>query len=187
MGDTFYGDGLRFSCARCSYCCRGEPGFVFLSPADLLRLMRRTKLDFKSFFGKYCTLIDCGTGMALSLRDVRRKGAGEGAAPSYDCVFWGDEGCEVYEDRPVQCSTYPFWESILRSEESWREEARYCPGIGRGEPKPKPYIDACLAARREAGTFTIPYGVDPESADENTILGGEGLGPDAPDAVEGQE
>jgi len=183
MGEAFYAEGLRFSCARCSYCCRGEPGFVFLSAPDLARLLRRFKLDFKRFFSEYCTLVDAGTGMALSLRDVARKIGIEARSVSHDCVFWGEGGCEVYEDRPVQCSTYPFWASILASEDSWTEESRWCPGIGRGgEFFPRERIEACLSARRDAGMIVLPYGVDPESADEDTILGRPRLGPDAPHA-----
>jgi hypothetical protein len=123
--------------------------------------------------------------MALSLRDVKRSGGRFGA--SYDCVFWGEGGCEVYENRPIQCSSYPFWASILESEEAWLEEARSCPGIGKGELRPRSHIEACMSARRVAGMFLLDYGVDPECADEDTILGGKGLGPDAFDAGEGKE
>jgi Fe-S-cluster containining protein len=160
---------------------------VFLSEADLRRLLKRLRLDFKGFFKDYCILVDAGNGMALSLRDVRRRSGPGGTGQSYDCVFWREGGCEVYEDRPLQCTTYPFWASIVDSEESWRDEAGSCPGIGAGELWSRTHIDSCISARREAGTLLLAYGVDPESADENTILGGSRLGPDAPDAVEGQE
>jgi uncharacterized protein len=181
LGEPFYAAGLRFSCARCSYCCRGEPGFIFLSHGDLRRLLRRLSLDFKTFFRQYCTLVDTGVGMALSLRDVERENH------VHDCVFWGSEGCAIYEDRPVQCSTYPFWSSIMVSKASWLGEARSCPGIGSGELRSRDYIEERLLARRKAGTIVLAYGVDPECSDEDTILGSSGLGPDAADAVEGQE
>jgi uncharacterized protein len=193
MGDPFYASGLRFSCARCSYCCRGDPGFIFLTKGDLRRLLRRLSLDFKTFFREYCTLVDAGTGMALSLRDVAAQGSGKdgtdkgGTRPVYECVFWGGGGCSVYEDRPIQCSTYPFWVSIVDSKASWREEARSCPGIDAGELRTRDYIEERLLARRRARTIVLDYGVDPECSDENSILGSEGLGPDAPDAVEGEE
>ncbi len=160
-----YAKGLRFSCARCSACCRGEPGYVFLSRADLGRLLKRLGLDFKSFYREYCTLVDVGTGMALSLREVRR---GDG---SLDCALWRPEGCGVYEDRPVQCSTYPFWPSVLESARSWRDEASSCPGIGAGEALPREAIEERLLARREAAALVLGYGVDPEGADEAAILG----------------
>jgi uncharacterized protein len=175
MADPFYAQGLSFSCARCSSCCRGEPGYVFLAKEDLRRLLRRLGLDFKRFYKDYCILVDAGTGMALSLRE----------SADFDCVFWGPGGCGVYEDRPVQCSTYPFWASILASKSSWREEGRSCPGIGAGETRSRGYIEERLFARRRAGTIVLSYGVDPECSDEDTILGSEGLGPDPAHAVEG--
>jgi Fe-S-cluster containining protein len=169
MADVFYAEGLRFSCARCSGCCRGEAGYVFLSKEDLIRLLRRLSLDFKRFFQEYCTLVDTGTGMALSLRDVARSE--KGGKASFDCALWGEEGCSVYEDRPVQCRTYPFWASIVEDDASWRREARSCPGMGSGELRSRAYIEERLLARRGAGTLVLSYGVDPECADEATILG----------------
>jgi Fe-S-cluster containining protein len=173
--DPFYAEGLRFSCTRCSVCCRGEPGYVFLSKEDLRKLLRRLGLDFKSFFREYCTLVDEGMGMALTLR--------ENAA--YDCVLWGAEGCTVYDDRPAQCSTYPFWASILDSMASWNAEARNCPGIGGGELRSRKYIEKRMIARRGAGSIVLSYGVDLECLDENTILGSEGLGSDPAHAFQG--
>ena len=51
--------------------------------------------------------------------------------PNHDCVFWSD-GCTVYEARPGQCRTYPFWSSNLESTDRWAREARDCEGIGQG-------------------------------------------------------
>jgi Fe-S-cluster containining protein len=195
MVEPFYAGGLRFSCSRCSACCRGEPGYVFLAKDDVLALLRRRGLAFKGFFRDYCTLVDVGTGMALSLREVSRREVsrrevsrgGEFLAEdvSKDCVFWGEEGCGVYEDRPAQCRTYPFWSSIVDSEAAWREEAHSCPGIGSGELRSRVYIEERLLERRGAGPLVLSYGVDPECTDEDTILGGQGLGPDSAHAVEG--
>ena len=42
------------------------------------------------------------------------------------CIFLGDDGkmCTIYEARPVQCRTYPFWPNIMQSKEKWDEECR---------------------------------------------------------------
>ena len=54
--------------------------------------------------------------------------------PNLDCVFWRDGvGCEVYEVRPVQCRTFPFWPEVLESEDSWLEYSAECPGMDRGK------------------------------------------------------
>lgn len=161
MYEPFYAGGLRFSCSKCSSCCRGGPGYVFLSKGDLDRLLRFLRLDFPRFFRDYCTLVDTGMGLSLSLAEK----------PNYDCVFWTQRGCSVYEARPVQCSTYPFWSAIVDSEQSWEDEALRCPGMGRGELRSKAYIEERLYERRAAGTIILEYGCDPECIDADTILG----------------
>lgn len=54
--------------------------------------------------------------------------------PNGDCVFYDNPSrrCRVYEVRPLQCRTWPFWRSNLRSAEAWERTCRACPGSGRG-------------------------------------------------------
>jgi Fe-S-cluster containining protein len=47
------------------------------------------------------------------------------------CVFYS-QGCGIYPVRPLQCASYPFWFSNLRSETRWRALRRGCPGIDQG-------------------------------------------------------
>jgi len=161
MDDPYYAQGLRFSCVKCSSCCRGAPGYVFLSKSDLARLLDCLHLDFPRFFRDYCTLVDSGIGLSVSLAEK----------DNYDCVFWSDRGCSIYDSRPVQCSTYPFWSNIVDSPEEWKSESARCPGIGRGELRSRHYIEDRLYERRSAGTIILEYGTDPESIDADTILG----------------
>jgi hypothetical protein len=138
MGDSFYGRGLRFECQRCSGCCRHDPGFVHLSESDLARLIAWSGLARESFIKAYCRWVPRGDGQeTLCLLEK----------PGYDCVLW-DGGCVAYEQRPLQCSTYPFWPSLLCDEDWWDANARDCPGIGKGPLHPLEEIDACLEARR---------------------------------------
>ncbi|HET7838323.1 MAG TPA: YkgJ family cysteine cluster protein [Rectinemataceae bacterium] len=161
MGEPFYVDGLRFGCTRCSACCGGEPGYVFLSKDDLRRLLDRFKLDFGEFFREYCRLVDTGLGMAISLAEK----------PNYDCTFLGEGGCSVYDARPVQCSTYPFWAGVLESPQTWQSEASYCPGIGKGELVGRDLIERRLSERKTAGTILLAYGADPETLSADKVLG----------------
>jgi len=54
--------------------------------------------------------------------------------PNGDCVFFDGKsrGCTVYEVRPRQCRTWPFWESNLKTPEAWEETCAICPGSGQG-------------------------------------------------------
>ncbi len=60
---------------------------------------------------------------------------------SRPCIFWDEEGkgCSVYELRPKQCRTYPFWKEILASEDAWRKEADACGGIEPGGDRGRLY------------------------------------------------
>ena len=121
--DSFYKDGLRFSCKMCSYCCRGEPGFVYLSRTDLDQLLKETKSEETEFIEKYCRWVPYYDGSeVLCLKETEK----------FDCIFWNG-GCSVYKARPVQCSTYPFWDYLLKDKKSWDEGAKDCPGINNGE------------------------------------------------------
>ena len=50
-----------------------------------------------------------------------------------DCIFWAEGvGCTVYELRPRQCRTWPFWRLNLDERSTWDDAARGCPGINHG-------------------------------------------------------
>ncbi len=65
-----------------------------------------------------------------------------------DCIFLSDTGCRIYPVRPLQCSSYPFWGSVLSSEEQWEDEAKECPGINNGKLHTKEEIEDWLDKRR---------------------------------------
>jgi Fe-S-cluster containining protein len=139
-----------FECAACSFCCSGAPGFVWLDRADLDRLLEHLKMSQDAFIEAYCRWVETGEGRALSLRE---KKAGKN---TYDCIFLSQGKCSVYPARPLQCRTYPFWKEIVSTRERWEEEARACPGIGRGSPVPTTLIDAYLTERRKHRKLYYP-------------------------------
>ena len=126
----FYADGLRFSCKRCSQCCRHESGFVFLSEKDVVRMAEALKIGCEEFSLSFCRWIPQVNGIEqLSLKEKS----------NLDCILWAisaganaDGGCSVYESRPLQCRSFPFWPSMLNSSVSWEAAAKDCPGIGQG-------------------------------------------------------
>ena len=122
MSRCFYGNGLKFECQRCLYCCSYEPGYVYLSREDIINGANATALSPRDFISVYCRLVDFGTFSMVSLKEKE----------NYDCIFLTREGCSIYQSRPLQCRTYPFWPSVMESWESWEKEGRSCPGIGKG-------------------------------------------------------
>lgn len=69
------------------------------------------------------------------MRFVRRVGSRYSLIekPGGDCVFWERErGCTVYEARPEQCRTWPFWPDNVETPEDWARTESICPGAGNG-------------------------------------------------------
>ena len=140
----FYDKGLRFECQMCSYCCSSEPGYVYLTEADLDAASKEMGVDRDTFISLYCRLVDFGMYYLVSLRE----------RSDYDCIFLTDKGCAIYKARPVQCRTYPFWKNVMESEESWKNEGKSCPGIGKGNVIPNKEIERRLK-ENEAAPFMI--------------------------------
>jgi len=116
----WYRDGLRFECTRCGNCCSGFPGTVTVNEAEVATLAEHVELDAETFRARYTRLMGDGS------ESLREK-------PNWDCVFWSREhGCLVYEARPTQCRTWPFWRGNVESRARWEAEAEHCPGMNDG-------------------------------------------------------
>lgn len=130
----FYEKGLQFECTGCNYCCSCEPGYVFLSQEDLDRLCAFTALSEDRFIEVYCRKIHIDNFYMISLLEK----------DNFDCIFLTKKGCSVYEARPHQCRTYPFWRSIVENKETWDTEMASCPGMGKGKKYSKEEIERLL-------------------------------------------
>lgn len=118
--EPWYAPGLRFACERCGRCCKGpEPGYVWVSDREIARLAAALGLSVEDFTRRYVR------------RVFERFSLVERA--NNDCVFYEDgKGCTVYDARPDQCRTFPFWPKHFATEQTWRAAAAECPGIGKG-------------------------------------------------------
>jgi uncharacterized protein len=120
MSTPWYADGLRFTCTRCGKCCTGEPGFVWVNDEEIQAIAERLELPLDEVLGRFTRTVN-------GKRTLREK-------LNNDCVFYeSDQGCTLYDLRPRQCRTWPFWESNLKSQETWEKAESLCPGSGEGE------------------------------------------------------
>lgn len=113
---TWYKNGLRFACTECGGCCSGAPGYVWLEQEDIERLAKKLSLSTEEFLKRYTRKI----GHRYSLIET---------SPNYDCIFLRDNRCHVYDSRPKQCRTFPWWKENIDSKESWEEAKKRCEGI----------------------------------------------------------
>lgn len=118
--------GLRFECTRCGACCT-RPGPVYFPASDLARAAAHLDLAPAEFRRKF---------------NLRKLNGVLALDPPGDgpCRFLEEDGgCGIYEGRPEQCRTWPFWPETVGRERSWRRAARDCEGIDRG-PRHEPQL-----------------------------------------------
>jgi Fe-S-cluster containining protein len=92
-----------------------------VNQAEIDAMAERLEMEVAAFEKKYVRQI----GVRRSLVEYKNG----------DCVFFDNKSrkCQVYEQRPRQCRTWPFWNSNLRSPETWAETCEVCPGSGKGK------------------------------------------------------
>lgn len=114
----WYKEGLRFECQRCGRCCRGEPGVVWVSKKEIERTALFLGITQNAFAKNYLRTING----RFSLIEY-----GNG-----DCIMY-DDGCKIYEVRPCQCRTFPFWKPNLENRLEWEKVKKTCPGVDKGK------------------------------------------------------
>ena len=111
-------------------CCRDIN--QYLTPYDIYRLKNRLNMTSGDFLNKY-TVEHIGPQTGLPIVSLK-------ALPREDlrCPFVSDEGCQVYEDRPASCRTYPLARAVSQSRETGQLVENYalmqephCKGFGQ--------------------------------------------------------
>ncbi len=49
------------------------------------------------------------------------------------CIFLKDNRCMIYDARPLQCRTFPFWRENMKSHYRWKQLRQICSGIDKGK------------------------------------------------------
>lgn len=97
---------------------------MWVTPAEIAAIAAHLDMDEAAFRSRY-------------VRNVRRRFSLREQPHTKDCIFLqdnddGGRGCGIYDVRPTQCRTWPFWASNLASPDSWAMAQRRCGGINRG-------------------------------------------------------
>ena len=106
------------ACEECQgRCCIGESGYIWVTPKEMKALSSGLNINIDEFITKYLSKI----GYRYSLKELDFNGG-------FRCVFFDIEKkrCSVYENRPMQCRTFPFWDHFKNN---IREVEKECPGI----------------------------------------------------------
>lgn len=107
------------ACSSCdARCCRGPKGYIWLTRDRAEAIAQSLNMPFDRFASQYLRLVHG----ELSLREVYIS------PHEYACIALDQKSnqCRIYEHRPEQCRSFPFWEEHQHDPE---RPARYCPGI----------------------------------------------------------
>ncbi len=106
------------ACATCQgKCCTGESGYIYVTKIEIFAIAEVLEMDVNEFALKYLFK----KGYKYSIKENKIE-------DSYECVFYDREsnGCKIYNARPNQCKTFPFWEYYKTRVDELKLE---CPGI----------------------------------------------------------
>ncbi len=120
---VWWNDGLPFACTECGKCChgRGDVAHVYVNYRERKRLADHLEVSLADFNRLYTRTEDTGH---RSLRFVDNH-----------CIFLEGPTCSVHDVKPIQSRTWPFWQELLESEDSYREQVLdFCAGSNAEGP-----------------------------------------------------
>jgi Fe-S-cluster containining protein len=97
-------------CQECEgSCCIGESGYIWISKIEIEKLAHHLQMSIEKFALTYLIKV----GYKYSLKEIKLE------KNNYACVFFdtNKKACSIYEFRPTQCRTFPFWEHFKTNKE----------------------------------------------------------------------
>ncbi|MDU7070418.1 YkgJ family cysteine cluster protein [Campylobacter ureolyticus] len=98
-------------------CCTGESGYIWINENEIKDLAKYLNLSLDEFKFKYLEKF----GVRYSIKESIYKNG-------YKCTFFDEKklNCSIYEHRPKQCRTFPFWEYFKKN---YNELEKECIGV----------------------------------------------------------
>ncbi len=124
MSNLIKKDGYNFAfdssaCSSCAgNCCIGESGYIWINKSEIETLAKFLNISV-DYLKKECLY---KVGYKYSIKEVELD------KNNFACCFFNLEKkqCMIYEARPTQCRTFPFWDYFKTNE---NEVYKECPGI----------------------------------------------------------
>ncbi|KAG6623466.1 putative spermine/spermidine synthase [Phytophthora cinnamomi] len=115
---------LRFRCTGCGKCCTGSGGRVRVNDRELQELAAATDLSVAEFRRSYTRPVEEDVDGQKETQLVLKQ-----TPDDRQCIFLRGSKCSVYQARPTQCRTFPWWPQHLVSDYDWQLAAADCEGI----------------------------------------------------------
>lgn len=106
------------ACESCQgRCCTGESGYIYVTKTEIENIAQLLEIPVREFVQEYLF-------KKMYKYSIKERKYGD----SYECIFYDREsnGCTIYESRPLQCRTFPFWDYYKTRVDELKLE---CPGI----------------------------------------------------------
>ncbi len=106
-------------CSNCDgNCCIGESGYIWISKKEIENLALFLNISIEELGIKY--LLKVGYKYSLKEKKISNN--------NYACIFFDlkQKKCSIYDVRPNQCRTFPFWEYFKNNVKEVQQE---CPAI----------------------------------------------------------
>ena len=106
-------------CSSCEgNCCIGESGYIWVTKDEINAFSKFFDIELNEFVSKYLRKV----GYKYSLKEIHLSN------DNYACEFFDiiKKQCSVYDIRPSQCRTFPFWDYFKENIEEVKNE---CPAI----------------------------------------------------------
>lgn len=159
--NIWYIAGLHFVCQQCGRCCCGpDEGVIWISKPQIQMLadflgqsVKDVRKKYLRKFGfrvsikenphtKDCIfLVNINPAPIVPDSSQKKIDSIAGKRSDFDfaatrnnrCGVDGSKGCAIYNVRPMQCRSWPFWPSNLQGPDDWNTAAKKCPGINKGK------------------------------------------------------
>ena len=107
------------ACETCGgACCTGASGYIWAKYPEIEKMADFLSLTVEEFAIRYLKKVKHRYSLVETQLDDE----------NFACIFFNNElkQCSIYEVRPRQCRTFPFWETFKNNKEEVKNE---CPGI----------------------------------------------------------
>ena len=107
------------ACATCEgNCCIGESGYIWITVDEIEKLSKHLNLSVDRLFKDY--LIKYGYRFSIKEKQLSQN--------NFACIFFDTtlKRCSIYDARPSQCRTFPFWDYFKDNIQEVKDE---CPAI----------------------------------------------------------
>lgn len=95
-------------CSECGgHCCIGESGYIWINIEEIKALAKHLDMDVNEFANAYLRKVN----YKYSLKEIEYQ------KNKFACIFFDFEkkGCSIYNYRPNQCRTFPFWDYFKKN------------------------------------------------------------------------